>query len=1156
MAESLQYTAELVDAITPVLEKIATALLSIADTMTQVAEVLTATFDDGTVAADDYSLSLDQVITSNDDLAAALDMTMATLDEVTAALTDNTAAIDENTAAQDQNATSQKEGNKSNKESAGSLLGIITTLGMAGFAFYQMGSSGEDALNRVSAFAGATADQMKLYTAGVAQIGMQVGKTTTDMANGLYDVVSAGYQGSDALNVLQIAAEAAAAGGVDLHTVTNGVTSIMHAFSIEASHAADVTDLLITGVRDGKSSFQDYSNAIALVAVTSHSAGFSMNEAAAALSTLTLVFPSAQRAGQDLNFLLRAIGVDAGKTGDAARKMGLSFDDAQFNSMSLIERLQYLQEITHGNQQEFLKLVGGANGFAAAQVLLEQNGSNYNKILTDMANKSGATQTAFEQFQETVSSHVGKMVSALSTLAVNLLTVASPFISALLDKLATAFGGLATFIETHGSIMGPVLAALGAVIMGVVVAALWSLVGGLVAAVTAAAPIIAVVALVIGALVGLGIGIKNAYEHSKPFRDAVDGIGSVLRGLKDNAITLWNVLVGQLGPVFQQIGNTLRTNLLPVWHDIQQWMENFGQQAKHVGQVLEESSKHTKFFSDILHNIGDAVGWVLQKLSPLVDAFKAQIGPVLHEIGQVIHNNVLPAWQSLQQSFQQALPVLKFIGEVVGGILVGAFGILISFWKGAISAFGPLLSGVIGFFGGLITAFSGVIQVIVSIWSGAYKFFDDLFHGRFGKLLGDLGDIFKGVWSGILKILSGVGDGISSLLGGIIGGIWGWLTGFFSGLDGFFGGIFSKAISAIGRFFGDIGSHIAHSFQAVIHGIGSFFGTIGGIFIGGFNIVKGIVQGAINFVIGIFRWMYEHNTYFKAMVDDAVKMFTTLKDEVVKLVTGFIKLVQDKWKELQDDTKKAWDWVKEHIITPITDTWHKAQEIIDKVKKVFSDAWDNIVHGVEDAWNRFTDRVGKAEKMITDAVHDHIIQPIQDKISGLWDQCVQWGKNLIDFFVNGIKSNVGKVVDVIKGMVGDIAKFLGFHSPTEEGPGREAHKWAPALINMFAGTMLDAMPAIESATKRVATTIQQGLNQPLHPGGMFPPELFGGRPTGIGLTRPGGDLHIHLHAEGGLGDGLSMLNSSQQEKLARFFANTLNTRSSLQSAGVYGYSGT
>ena len=100
-----------------------------------------------------------------------------------------------------------------------------------------------------------------------------------------------------------------------------------------------------------------------------------------------------------------------------------------------------------------------------------------------------------------------------------------------------------------------------------------------------------------------------------------------------------------------------------------------------------------------------------------------------------------------------------------------------------------------------------------------------------------------------------------------------------------------------------------------------------------------------------------------------------------------------------------WDTVKE-----------KAGQLWSGIKKAFSDAWDSITGVVKSAWN--------------------------------------WGRDLIDNFIGGIKEMWKKLKNTVSNIAGTVASFLGFSEP-EEGPLSNFHTFAPDMMKLFAKGIRD-----------------------------------------------------------------------------------------------------
>lgn len=88
---------------------------------------------------------------------------------------------------------------------------------------------------------------------------------------------------------------------------------------------------------------------------------------------------------------------------------------------------------------------------------------------------------------------------------------------------------------------------------------------------------------------------------------------------------------------------------------------------------------------------------------------------------------------------------------------------------------------------------------------------------------------------------------------------------------------------------------------------------------------------------------------------------------------------------------------------------------------------------------------------------------------------MQWGKDAIQGFINGIKSMIGEVGNAAKNVGEKIKSFLHFSRP-DEGPLREYEKWMPDMIKGLSSTMTKSAPKLYSASKELAEKVAQGFN--------------------------------------------------------------------------------
>ena len=100
---------------------------------------------------------------------------------------------------------------------------------------------------------------------------------------------------------------------------------------------------------------------------------------------------------------------------------------------------------------------------------------------------------------------------------------------------------------------------------------------------------------------------------------------------------------------------------------------------------------------------------------------------------------------------------------------------------------------------------------------------------------------------------------------------------------------------------------------------------------------------------------------------------------------------------------------------------------------------------------------------------------------------LQWGKDLIDNFVSGIKAKISAVTSAVSGIASTVKNFLGFSEP-EEGPLSNFHTYAPDMMKLFA-------KGIKDNEKVVTDQIAKSFN--------FETATVGFESSGVGMSSAG-----------------------------------------------------
>ncbi len=216
---------------------------------------------------------------------------------------------------------------------------------------------------------------------------------------------------------------------------------------------------------------------------------------------------------------------------------------------------------------------------------------------------------------------------------------------------------------------------------------------------------------------------------------------------------------------------------------------------------------------------------------------------------------------------------------------------------------------------------------------------------------------------------------------------------------------------------------------------------------------------------------------------------------------GIRSELSTRWNALKTEAPLAWESVKQSIV----DRFNAAKTSVIEAAR-------NIRDNVPRSWNEMLGKLNATK----DAVRKAIVEPFtkaKETVLGIIDDAKNWGKNLMSNITDGIKSKVNSVKTAVSNAASAIKDFLGFSSPTREGPGRDADRWAPNLMRMYAQGISSNVGMVQSAANEAARGL--AAMSALNVAPAFAGVGSGTSSSGIGnnssAASPQPEIHWHLH---------------------------------------------
>ncbi len=231
-------------------------------------------------------------------------------------------------------------------------IGKISALALAGIAAESVKTAMDfqSEMEMVHTQAGAAQSEVNALSGSVLNLASAVGQSPEVLAEGLYHVESAGFRGSQALDMVTASAKLASIGQSDLETTTQAVVGVMASQIKGVKDAADAGNLLNTTVGIGDMRMQQLAEAIGTgILPKAASVGLSFEDVGSALATLTDNVTPANEAATRLGMTFSMMAAPTDKAKAAYESIGMSSVQLanDLRSKGIVGALQDLQ--THLN---------------------------------------------------------------------------------------------------------------------------------------------------------------------------------------------------------------------------------------------------------------------------------------------------------------------------------------------------------------------------------------------------------------------------------------------------------------------------------------------------------------------------------------------------------------------------------------------------------------------------------------------------------------------------------------------------------------------------------------------------------------------------------------------------------------------------------------
>ena len=344
-------------------------------------------------------------------------------------------------------------------------IGVTAPLTLLGKAALDTFSNFEQSMQNTFSVMGASASEMEALRKKAEDMGATTRFSTSQAADALYSLGSAGQTAEQAMNSLDGVLQLAGATGSDLAFTSSTIASTLSQFNLSAEKSGHIADVFSTAIGKSQANMTKLSYSMKYVGPVAAGLGVSLETSTAALMRLYNTGFGGEQAGTILRSGLQKLASGTDDVKNKLQELGLSYDEVNPKTNNLADIIQRLKdanidvakssdlfgEAAAAGMQALIE--GGGDAIRTMDGLLQASDGAAKKMQdiqnASFANTKAELASAFEAVQITLTSNVIPAVDAVAKSITRVLQ----FVNELPVGVQTAGTALAALAAAAGPLL-------------------------------------------------------------------------------------------------------------------------------------------------------------------------------------------------------------------------------------------------------------------------------------------------------------------------------------------------------------------------------------------------------------------------------------------------------------------------------------------------------------------------------------------------------------------------------------------------------------------------------------------------------------------------------------------------------------------------------
>lgn len=256
----------------------------------------------------------------------------------------------------------------------------------------------EKSIAKVSTIADDAVMSQSELASSTLSLSKDLRKDADEVADAMYEALSAGVQTTKALGFTKQSTQLAVAGFTDIGTSVDVLTTIINAYKLETGEAERVASVLVKTQDLGKITVDEFGKVVGRVIPSAAAYGVNLNNIGAAYANMTAAGINAENTTTYLSTMLDELADSGSDVAEILQEQtGKSFAQLMAEGKSLADVLAIIGASVENDQVQFANLWSSATAGKAAISLFDGSAAAFNATLEEMASSSGTVAKNYEQ---------------------------------------------------------------------------------------------------------------------------------------------------------------------------------------------------------------------------------------------------------------------------------------------------------------------------------------------------------------------------------------------------------------------------------------------------------------------------------------------------------------------------------------------------------------------------------------------------------------------------------------------------------------------------------------------------------------------------------------------------------------------------------------